>query len=45
MGVPGWNAWDAFHCDVSERLVMAVADAMLDSGMAAAGYTFINLDE
>eukprot|EP01050_Picozoa_sp_SAG11_P009683 SAG11_NODE_927_length_6519_cov_2.357788_5_plen_880_part_00 len=41
----GWNAWDAFHCEVSERLVVAMADAMVASGMAAAGYTYINLDD
>ena len=41
----GWNAWDAFHCDVSERLVVATADAMVASGMSAAGYRYINLDD
>jgi hypothetical protein len=34
---------NAFHCDVSERLVMAMADAMVASGLAKAGYSYINL--
>eukprot|EP01043_Picozoa_sp_COSAG02_P018836 COSAG02_NODE_891_length_16139_cov_29.045885_5_plen_752_part_00 len=41
----GWNHWNAFHCDVSERLVVAMADAMVASGMAAAGFEYINLDD
>jgi hypothetical protein len=41
----GWNHWNAFHCDVSERLVVAMADAMIASGMAAAGFQYINLDD
>jgi alpha-galactosidase len=27
----GWNAWNAFHCDVSERLIIAMADAMANA--------------
>lgn len=41
----GWNAWNAFHCDVSERLIIAQADAMVKSGLAAAGYQYLNLDD
>ena len=29
----GWNAWNAYHCDVSERLVVAMADAMISTGL------------
>jgi alpha-galactosidase len=41
----GWNAWNAFHCDVSERLVVEMADAMVATGLAKAGYKYINLDD
>lgn len=41
----GWNSWNAFHCDVSAALVEATADAMVDSGMKAAGYTYVNIDD
>lgn len=37
----GFNAWNAFHCDVSERLIVAMADSMVASGLAAAGYRYI----
>ena len=40
-----WNAWNAYHCDVSERLIVAMADAMVRSGLAAAGYRYLNLDD
>ena len=43
----GWNHWNAFHCNVNERLVMATADAMAASGLFqyedAARY--LNLDD
>ncbi len=33
----GWNSWNKYHCDVSETLIMQVADAMVSSGMKDAG--------
>jgi len=41
----GWNSWNTFHCDVSAALVEATADAMVASGMQAAGYTYVNIDD
>jgi alpha-galactosidase len=41
----GWNSWNAFHCDVSAKLVEATADAMVASGMQAAGYAYVNIDD
>jgi len=41
----GWNSWNAYHCDVTEDLVKAAADAMVDSGMAEVGYEYINIDD
>lgn len=41
----GWNSWNAFHCDVSAKLVEDTADAMVRSGMKAAGYTYVNIDD
>lgn len=26
----GWNSWNKFGCDVSEKLIMEIADAMMD---------------
>ena len=41
----GWNNWNAFGCDVSAKLVEQTADAMVTSGLAAAGYRFVNIDD
>ena len=41
----GWNSWNKFACDVDEKLIKEVADAMVSSGMKAAGYTYINIDD
>ncbi|WP_461643856.1 hypothetical protein [Labilibaculum euxinus] len=29
----GWNSWNKFGCNVSESLIMEMADAMAESGM------------
>ena len=29
----GWNSWNKFQCDVSEKLIREAADAMVTSGM------------
>lgn len=41
----GWNSWNTFDCDVSEDLIKAMADAMVESGMKDAGYEYINIDD
>jgi len=41
----GWNSWNKFGCDVSEKLIIEVADAMVSSGMAAAGYEYVVIDD
>lgn len=41
----GWNSWNSFHCDVDAELLEATADAMVASGMKAAGYTYVNIDD
>ena len=41
----GWNAWNAFHCAVSERLLIAMADAMVESGLADSRFQYINIDD
>jgi alpha-galactosidase len=42
----GWNSWNKFACkDVNEAVVRAQADAMVSSGMKAAGYEFIVIDD
>jgi alpha-galactosidase len=41
----GWNDWNSFGCTVSDSLIRQTADAMVSSGMAAAGYTYVNIDD
>jgi len=41
----GWNDWNSFFCDVNESLIRQTADAMVSSGMAAAGYKYVNIDD
>lgn len=41
----GWNSWNNFACDVSEILLMEIADAMVESGMRDAGYEYIVIDD
>jgi alpha-galactosidase len=41
----GWNSWNTFQCNMDETLIKATADAMVSSGMKAAGYEYVNLDD
>ncbi len=41
----GWNPWNAFRTEVDEGKIMANADKIKHSGLAAAGYRYINLDD
>ncbi len=41
----GWNSWNTFQCSISESLIKGVADTMVSSGMQAAGYDYVNLDD
>lgn len=41
----GWNSWNRFKCDVSERLIQNTADAMVASGMRDAGYQYVVIDD
>ena len=41
----GWNSWNKYHCDISEATIRKQADAMVDSGMKAAGYVYIVIDD
>ena len=41
----GWNSWNNFGCNPSESLIKGVADAMVSSGMAKAGYQYVNIDD
>jgi len=41
----GWNSWNKFGCDVNEKMIREIADAMVSSGMKDAGYLYVNIDD
>jgi alpha-galactosidase len=41
----GWNSWNKYACNVSEKLIMQMADEMVNSGMQDAGYEYIVIDD
>jgi alpha-galactosidase len=40
----GWNSWNTWRRWVDDAKVRAAAEHMVDSGLAARGYTYINID-
>ncbi len=43
--IMGWSSWNNYRININENLIKAQADAMVETGMKAAGYTYINVDD
>jgi alpha-galactosidase len=41
----GWNSWNKYGCDINEAIIRKQADAMVSSGMKAAGYSYVVVDD
>ena len=41
----GWSSWNTFRNIIDQDLIMETAHAMKNSGLADAGYEFVNLDD
>ncbi len=41
----GWSSWNAFGTDIDEAKVLGSAQRIVDSGLAAHGYRYINIDD
>jgi alpha-galactosidase len=41
----GWNSWNRFGCNINEEIVRRTADAIVASGMRAAGYRYVIVDD
>ncbi|MGH3645896.1 MAG: glycoside hydrolase family 27 protein [Micromonosporaceae bacterium] len=41
----GWNSWNTFGCDIDEAMIRQMADAIVSSGMKAAGYSYVVVDD
>lgn len=41
----GWNSWNHFACNVSEKLIKETADALVSTGLSKLGYQYVNIDD
>ena len=41
----GWASWNSFFSSIDHNVIKQQADALVSSGMAAAGYKYVNLDD
>jgi alpha-galactosidase len=42
----GWNSWNKFGCGkINEQLIRDIADALVSSGLASAGYATLTVDD
>ena len=41
----GWNSWNTFGSRITEELIKQTADAFVDTGLQAAGYEYIVIDD
>lgn len=41
----GWSSWNTYRINISDSLIMSQADAMVQTGLADAGYRYINIDD
>jgi len=41
----GWNSWNHFGCGINEQLIKDTANAIVSSGLADAGYKYVNMDD
>jgi alpha-galactosidase len=41
----GWNSWNVWAAQVDDAKVRAAADAIVSSGLAGQGYTYVNIDD
>ncbi len=41
----GWSSWNIFRHNINESVILEIAKAVKESGLADAGYEYINLDD
>ncbi|CAA3005340.1 alpha-galactosidase 3-like [Olea europaea subsp. europaea] len=41
----GWNSWNFFACNISEKIFKETADALISTGLAKLGYDYVNIDD
>lgn len=41
----GWNPWNKYGCEISEQIVKDTVESLISTGLAEAGYNYVNLDD
>ncbi|MES3153947.1 glycoside hydrolase family 27 protein [Sphingomonas faeni] len=41
----GWNSWNRYGCKITEQTIRDATDAIVNSGMKAAGYQYVVIDD
>lgn len=41
----GWSSWNTYRVNINEALICKQADAMVEQGLLAAGYSYVNIDD
>ncbi len=41
----GWNSWNVYRDEVSAEVIVAVAEALVATGMRDLGYQYVNIDD
>ena len=41
----GWNSWNFFHRNVTDKDIRAAVDQLVSTGMKDAGYIYVNIDD
>ena len=41
----GWSSWNTFALNISEEIIVGVAQTMATNGLKAAGYVYVNIDD
>lgn len=43
--IMGWSSWNYFKTNISEEVICSQADALISTGLADAGYIYVNIDD
>ena len=43
--IMGWSSWNTYRININEQLIKKQADAIIDRGLKAVGYLYINIDD
>ena len=43
--IMGWSSWNYFKTEISEEIICRQADALISTGLADAGYVYVNIDD